>query len=312
MLPVLAEFEAQGALLSRVSISERVWQPSQVDDAFVQKVLAGRARYHSDWLTTGAIKFIEDGVVESHTAFLPEGYADAPNEKGISFWTAEQQTAAVIRLTKLGFQIYTHAIGDGAIHQTLDAYEAAEAAGAPKDLRNRIEHFEAPYASDIPRLVRLGVIASIQPVMIYPKDQWMGMEGMWQRYSGDDRATRAYPIRSILAAGGRIAFGTDWPVVELNPLLGIRNAVVRQSYDGEPKGGWMPREKITVAEAIKAYTLDSAYAAHRETHEGSITPGKLADFVILSDDLTVMDPDKINTTKVLTTMVGGKVVYQAE
>ncbi len=310
-LPLLGDWEAKKKLTVRFSISEWAF-PSKVDDAYIKKVEDGRARYHSDWLRTGAIKFIEDGVIESHTGFLPDGYTDRPEEKGMSFWDAQTQKELVIRLNKLGFQVYTHAIGDGAIHQTLDAYEAAEQAGAPPDLRDRIEHYEAPYPADIDRLVRLNVVASMQPAMIYPKDQWMGMEGIWQRYAGDKRFKTAFPIRSVIAKGGHVAFGTDWPIIDLNPLFGIRDAVLRQSVDGEPKAGWLPSERITVAQAIKGYTLDSAWAAHREKDEGSIAVGKLADIIILSDDLTKMDPAHLQEAKVLTTIVGGRIVYQAE
>jgi len=270
-----------------------------------------RARYHSDWLQTGAIKFFADGVIESHTAYLPEGYADQPQEHGQRNLAPEAMNAAITRLNREGFQVYVHAIGDGAIKETLDAFEAAQQAGAPVDLRNRIEHYETPYPADIARLARLHVVASMQPVMIYPKDEWMGMEGMWQRYAGDDRMKRAFALRQVLDAGGALAFGTDWPVSSLVPLRGIRNAVVRQSHDGEPAGGYLPAERLSVAEAIRAYTIGAAYASHRDTREGSIEPGKLADLVVLSQDITRIAPTDIDKAQVVLTLVGGKVTYRA-
>lgn len=176
-LPILAEWERDGKLLVLFSISDWI-MPGMLDDKLVQALLDGRAHYHSDWVRTGAVKFVEDGVIESHTGYMPGGYVDDRKEKGMSFWEAQKQQAAVIKLSYLGFQVYTHAIGDRAIRQTLDAYEAADRAGAPQDWRPRIEHYEAPYPADIDRLARLKVIASMQPAMIYPYDQWMGREGL--------------------------------------------------------------------------------------------------------------------------------------
>jgi predicted amidohydrolase YtcJ len=222
------------------------------------------------------------------------------------FFSRENYEASVRLLHEHNFQILTHAIGDGAIRQALDAYEAVEKAD-PKGLRPRIEHYEAPDKGDVTRLARLGVIASFQPEMIYPRDEWKGMEGLWQKYVGERFLPTAFAIRSVLNNGGHAAFGTDWPVVDLNPMRGLRNAVLRKSRDGLPAGGWVPEQKITVAEAIKAYTLDSAYAGHRENEQGSITTGKLADMIVVSDNLMEIEPDRIANAKVLLTMVGGKV-----
>jgi len=309
-LPQLARWERAGTLRTRLSIA--YWNPPvPVTDAFIAQMKQARARYHSDWLQTGAIKFFADGVIESHTAYLPEGYADQPQEHGQRNLAPEAMNAAITRLNREGFQVYVHAIGDGAIKETLDAFEAAQQAGAPVDLRNRIEHYETPYPADIARLARLHVVASMQPVMIYPKDEWMGMEGMWQRYAGDDRMKRAFALRQVLDAGGALAFGTDWPVSSLVPLRGIRNAVVRQSHDGEPAGGYLPAERLSVAEAIRAYTIGAAYASHRDTREGSIEPGKLADLVVLSQDITRIAPTDIDKAQVVLTLVGGKVTYRA-
>jgi predicted amidohydrolase YtcJ len=309
-LPLLAKWEKAGTLSTRFSIC--YWNPTPpLDNKLFSEIEQGRALYHSDWVRTGAVKFVQDGVIESHTAYLPAGYADDPNQKGMNFWPADQQAALFLKLNQLGYQIYVHAIGDGAIHQTLDSYEAAQKTGVPADLRNRIEHYETPLPEDIDRLARLSVVASVQPGMIYPKDQWMGMQGMWQRLAGDKRMETAFPIHSLLAKGAPVAFGTDWPVIDLNPLPGIRDAVLRQSRDGEPAEGWVPSERITVAEAIRAYTMGAAWSVHREQHEGSITVGKLADFVVLSEDITKIHPTRIADIHPLTTIVGGKIVYQA-
>jgi predicted amidohydrolase YtcJ len=297
--------------LTRYSISQWVWHASELTDKFYKDVAEAHRKYTSDYLRVDALKFFEDGVIESHTAYMPDGYADAKAEKGMSFLTAQAQRDGVVKANSIGLQVYTHAIGDGAIRQTLDAYEAAEKELGDKDLRNRVEHYESPYPADIDRLVRLKVIASVQPAMIYPKDQWMGMEGLWQKYAGDRRAASAFPIHSVLAKGGHVAFGTDWPVTDLNPLLGVRNAVLRQSYNGEPPQGWIPSEKVSIDESIRAYTLGSAYAAHREKDEGSIETGKLADFLVLSANITKIPTNTIQNVTVVRTFVGGRQVYEA-
>jgi predicted amidohydrolase YtcJ len=145
--------------------------------------------------------------------------------------------------------------------------------------------------------------------MIYPRDEWKGMEGLWQQYAGERYLPVAFALRAFLDAHAVLAFGTDWPVVQLNPLLGIRNAVLRQSLDGQPAGGYVPEQRISTAEAVRAYTLGAAYASRREADEGSIEPGKLADFVLFSDNFIEGPPERIADARVLTTIVGGKVVY---
>jgi predicted amidohydrolase YtcJ len=152
----------------------------------------------------------------------------------------------------------------------------------------------------------------MQPLMIYPRDEWKGMEGLWQQYAGEKFLPTAFAIRTLLDTQAVVAFGTDWPVVQLNPLLGIRNAVLRQSLDGLPVGGYVPAQRISVAEALRAYTLDAAYASRAEQQEGSIQVGKLADVVLFSKNLMEVAPSDIPTAEVLMTIVGGKVVYQRQ
>jgi predicted amidohydrolase YtcJ len=247
-------------------------------------------------------------VLESHTGFMPQGYADKPKETGTCLWKAAAYNAAVSRAQQEGFQVWTHAIGTGAIEMALDAYAAD--GERSRQRRPRVEHCEIPTARDIERFAGIGAIASFQPAMIYPRDQWLGMEGLWEVRVGSGSLPRAFPVRSILEAGGAVAFGTDWPIVDLNPLIGIRNAVLRQSRDHQPEGGWVPEQKITVAQALHAYTLGAAFAGHRENDEGSLAAGKLADFIVLSDDPLRVEPDRIADIKVLKTIVGGKPVWE--
>jgi hypothetical protein len=191
----------------------------------------------------------------------------------------------------------------------LDSYENAARANGTKDARHRIEHIEDVSAADIPRFHELGVIASMQPLHAYPDEDAFKS---WVPSVGPERAQRAWAWHSIQAAGGVLAFGSDWPIVTLSPWPGLQNAVTRQTTEGEPKGGWIPSERIGLADAIKGYTLNAAFAGHREKTEGSIEPGKLADLIVVSQDLFKTDPLKIADTKVLLTMVGGRVVYKAK
>lgn len=309
VLPLLSAMQRRGELTLRVSIADWI-NPPGLTDEHLAVLEAARARYRGPFIYCCVAKFLMDGVIESHTAYLPGGYADRPDETGMRFFTPEAYKSAVTTLESHGFQVYTHAIGDGAIKLALDAYEgAARAGGGKSDARNRIEHMEAPDAADIARFAPLGVIASMQPLMIYPKDEWKGMEGLWQTYAGEKFLPTAFALRSLLDAHARIAFGTDWPVVQLNPLLGIRNAVLRQSLDGQPVGGYVPKERISAAEALRAYTLDAAYGSRAERQEGSVEAGKYADLTLFSKNLLEIPANEIQTAEVLLTLVGGKVAY---
>jgi len=312
-LPLLAQMEREGELTLRLSIADEM-HPPRLTAEHLAALEAARAQYQDAYLSAGTVKFFMDGVIESHTAYLPGGYADQPGETGVRFWDPADFKAAVRTLDTHGFQIYTHAIGNGAIALTLDAYEEAQSAnGAPAraPLRHRIEHAEMPNPGDIPRFAQLGVIASMQPLMIYPRDEWKGMEGLWQQYAGDRWLPVAFATRTLLDSHAVLAFGTDWPIVQLNPLLGVRNAVLRQSLDGQPAGGYQPQQRISVAEAVRAYTLDAAYASGKEQDEGSIATGKLADLVLFSRNFIEGPANEIAQARVLMTMVDGKVVYRA-
>lgn len=310
-LPLLARMQRQGQLTLRISIADWI-NPPGLTHRQLSMLEAARRRYRGATLSCCVGKFLMDGVIESHTAYLPGGYADKPSETGMRFFEPQAYKAAVLTLNQHRFQVYTHAIGDGAIRLALDAYEAAQADSrvAGSQPRNRIEHMEAPDAEDLPRFAALGVIASMQPLMIYPRDEWKGMEGLWEQYAGKKFLATAFAIRTLLDTHAVVAFGTDWPVVQLNPLYGIRNAVLRQSLDGRPAGGYVPAQRIGVAEALRAYTRDAAYASRADAQEGSIEVGKLADVVLFSKNLLQIPADDIPTAQVLLTVVGGKIVYQ--
>lgn len=275
----------------------------------IETVEAARKKFHDEWIDVNSVKFFLDGVVESHTAAFFEPYSDDPSTKGSLFWNSGKYRSAVAQLDKLGFQLYTHAIGDYAVRTALDAYEFAEHQNHTKDHRNRVEHIETITTVDIPRFAKLGVIASMQPLHSYPDEDTLDV---WAHNIGPDRASRAWVWKSIALDGGRFTFGSDWPVVTLNPWEGIQTAVTRQTSDGKPADGFCPSQKLTVAQSVEGYTIDAAYAGHLEKFEGSLETGKVADVIIVDRNIFEIDPHTINETKVVLTIVGGKIVYEDE
>ncbi len=306
----------QGRLTVRMYIAYFV-DPPELTPSALDKIASARRRYHDAWLAATAVKLMLDGVVESHTAAMLSPYADDPGLNGKMFWDEAKYKQAVTELDRRGLQISTHAIGEGAVRLALDAYEEAEKVNKTRDprpvpawygARPRIEHIETITTADIPRFGRLGVIASFQPLHAYPDENTLTI---WARNVGPERATRAFAWQSVASPGGRLAFGSDWPVVTLNPWPGVQNAVTRQDRQGNPPGGWVPEQRVTLAQAIEAYTLGAAFAGRREATEGSLEPGKLADLIVVSQNLFEIDPRAIGQTEVLLTLVGGRRVYQS-
>jgi predicted amidohydrolase YtcJ len=300
------ELRRNGQLTLRLYIA-KVIDPPELKQTDIAALENARARYHDDWLSGGAVKFFLDGVVESHTAAMLEPYSDDASQTGSTFWQPGKYKQAVTELDRRGFQIFTHAIGDRAVRLALDAYEQAHRANHTADSRDRIEHIETISAADIPRFGSLGVIASMQPLHAYPDAE----TGVWMRAAGEERQARAFAWHSISAAGGRLAFGSDWNVVTLSPWPGLENAVTRQTTEGQPPGGWLPEQRVTLAQAVEAYTLGAAYAGKREKTEGSIEPGKVADLIVVSQNIFDVAPHELHNTEMLLTMVGGGIVYRA-
>ena len=308
-MDLMREMQRRGELTLRFANSYYV-SPEGLGPADWKTIEKYRRAYPAsdDWLSFDAAKFFLDGVIESHTAAMLTPYADDPKQTGSLRWNVERYRANVQALDKAGMQIYTHAIGDKAVRTALDAYEAAAKANATHDARHRIEHIETISAEDIPRFGKLGVIASFQPLHAYPDEDTLDV---WLKNAGEERGSRAWAWQSIARMGGRLAFGSDWPVVTLNPWYGVQNAVTRQTRDGKPPDGFVPKERLSLAQAIEGYTLGAAIGARKEKTEGSIEPGKLADLIILSQDLFSAEPNQIYKTQVLLTIVGGRVVYQS-
>ena len=282
--------------------------PPELTADEIQKIESARSDYHDDWISGGAVKTMLDGVIEAHTAAMLAPYSDDPTQSGKLFWDPLKYDHAINELDRRGLQIFTHAIGDKAVRTALDAYEGAARTNHTKDARPRIEHIETISAQDIARFGKLGVIASFQPLHAYPDEDTLQI---WARNTGPERATRAWVWHSIESAGGRLAFGSDWPVVTLSPWPGVQNALTRQTTEGDPPGGFDPNERVSLEDTIKAYTLGAAVAGRREKTEGSLEPGKLADLILLSQDLFKIKPSETGAEEVLLTLVGGKIVYES-
>ncbi len=298
------ELREKGELTARFYIAYFL-DPPELTSTEIDTIENARKTYHDDWLAGGAVKTMLDGVVESHTAAMT--YADT-GKTTKTFWEPQKYTAAMQELDKRGFQMFTHAIGDDGVDLALNAFENMEKVNRTHDMRPRVEHIETVKAADIPRFGKLGVIASMQPLHAYPDEDTLGP---WLSGAGKEREPRAWAWKSIAEDGGHLAFGSDWPVVTINPWQGVETAVTRQTTEGTPAGGFVPSERLTVAQVIEGYTLGAAFAGHREKTEGSIEAGKLADLIIVSQDPFKIPANQLSKTEVLLTMVGGKVVYQS-
>jgi len=306
-LDLYDELRKNGELTVRQYIAYFL-DPPELKPEAIEKIEQARKKYNDEWISGGAVKTMLDGVVEAHTAAMLGTYADDTSQSGKLFWDPDKYKQAIAELDKRGLQIFTHAIGDRAVRTALDAYENAQRTNHSTDDRPRIEHIETITAEDIPRFGKLGVIASFQPLHTDPNEDTLKV---WAVAAGPDRVSRAWPWRSVESTGGKLAFGSDWPVVTISPWPGVQNALTRQTAEGEPAGGWVPKERINIEDAVRGYTLGAAFAGRREKTEGSLETGKLADVIILSKDLFTIEPPDILNEEVLVTMVGGKVVYES-
>jgi len=251
-------------------------------------------------LTVRAVKLYADGALGSRGAALLAPYSDDPANSGLMLATPEHLQDVASRGRAAGFQVNAHAIGDRGVRNVIDAY--ANAGVSAKD-RFRIEHLQVIAPGDVPRLVRHGIIASMQPTHATSDMYWA------EARLGSERAKGAYAWRTVLNAGGRLALGSDFPVEDVNPFFGLLAAVTRQDQKGWPAGGWHPTEKLTLAEAVRGFTSDAAWAAFEERSRGTIEVGKLADFTIVDGDLFAVPANELHKTKVRYTVVGGEVVY---
>lgn len=307
-LPLLCQLRDDKQLSVRFYVSYRL-DAYELRKEDLEAIESARKKYRDEWIDANAVKMMLDGVVETHTAALLAPYADRPSTKGALFWELPNYQYAVSELDKRGIELFTHAVGDYAVRTALDTYEMAGKKNHSKDRRPRIEHIETIDDTDIARFGKLGVIASMQPLHSYPDADTLEV---WARNLGPERASRAWVWKTIATDGGHYAFGSDWPIVTLNPWEGLQTAVTRQTKDGKPAGGFVPSERLTVAQAVSGYTIDAAYAGRREKTEGSIETGKVGDIIIVDRNIFEIEPHGIGATKVVFTIVGGKIVYETE
>ncbi len=304
-----ADFEAyeklrkEGQLTCRIDIGK----PLTGDIALLNnyKELAGKYPDEGDWIRFGYLKAFMDGSMGSGTALMFEPFNDEPTTSGLAMWNYDELEKMVITADKMGFQIGIHAIGDKGNNLILNAYEKAQQLNGKRDSRHRDEHAQTLQESDIPRFAQLGVIPSMQPTHCISDKKF------YEKRIGTERSKGAYAWRSLVNAGSILAFGTDYQVEPLNPIEGLYAAVTRKERRGEDGEGWFPEQKLTMEEAIKFYTLGSAFAQFMEDRKGMIRNGYLADIVIVDKDLLTIPENEIMATKVDYTIVGGKVVYES-
>ena len=265
--------------------------------------ISSKETIDSKWHKNGLLKGFVDGSLGSHTAAFNESYTDKLDDKGLFIIDEDSLFHWVSNADKVNKQVTVHAIGDRANNSLLNIYERIIKNNGNKDRRFRIEHAQHLKKEDINRFSKLEVIASVQPYHAIDDGRWA------EELIGSERIKTTYPFKSLLDADVILVFGSDWPVAPASPIYGIYAAVTRQTLDDKNPGGWVPEQKIDVEQAMIAYTKNAAYSSFDEKNKGTLEPGKLADFIILSDDLTAVEPEKIKDIIVLETYVGGKQVY---
>jgi predicted amidohydrolase YtcJ len=306
MNPEFADVAAYSELAEKGELTARIYAVPMETDWRDQAKVGIRRAWGSSFLRLGAVKGYADGSLGSRTAYMFEPFTDDPGNRGLLSDEMHPTSAMRDRLMQADaaeLQLRVHAIGDRGISMTLDIFADIEKEHGYHDQRFAVEHAQHMAQKDFERFAKLHVIASMQPYHAIDDGRWA--EGRL----GHARARYSYAWRSFLDHGVTLAFGTDWPVAPLDPMLGVYAAVTRATLDGKNPGGWIPEEKITLPEAIEAYTMGAAFAEFQESEKGSISPGKLADMVILNDNIFELKPEAIRTVTVKTTIVGGKVVY---
>ena len=264
----------------------------------------------NEYVRADAIKFMIDGVIESHSAAMLKPYADLPVEAKARYGSLTMPIDRYHELVKLvhqkGFRIYTHAIGDSAVRVALNAYESVLRENKSRERRHRVEHIETISSHDIGRFAKLNVLASMEPNHAQPGPG----EGVWERAIGPERLPYSFAWKALLQSGATLVYSSDWPAAfSLDPIRGLHVAVTRTNPAGFPEGGWIPEQRISLAQALKAYTYSGSYSSFEESKKGLIAPGYLADVIVFSEDLFKIDPLGINDTKILLTIFDGKVIY---
>jgi predicted amidohydrolase YtcJ len=302
-LPTYVQLKQEGKLPQRLQVA--LFHRRGTTDAEIDKFAEAVKQYNDDTFRVAAVKLYIDDVIEPHTAAMLAPYADRPDTSGVLDYPAEEFKQVVAKLDKRGFQIFTHATGDRGIRTALDAYEYARKMNVARDSRHEIVHVECLTEQDISRFKSLGVTACMQPRHCAPD-----ITGQWAKATGPNRWKYAWAFRSLRDSGALLAFSSDWNVAEMEPEIGMYTALTRKGLDGKPETGWIPEQTIDIETAVKGYTINGAYANFVEGNRGSLTVGKYADMVLLSDDVFTIAPDKVKDTQVMWTVVGGHEIYR--
>jgi predicted amidohydrolase YtcJ len=307
MNPSYDDVAVYADLANRGELTARIYAAPMETGWYDQARLGVHRSFGSPWLRIGAVKGYADGSLGSTTAYFFQPYTDAPETRGLlseEMQDVNQMRTRLMAADHAGLQLCMHAIGDAGISRTLDLFGDLVRANGERDRRLRIEHAQHIAAADFDRFARLNVIASVQPYHAIDDGRWA------EHRIGPERIKTTYAFRTLLDKGVRLALGTDWPVAPLNPLLTVYAATTRATLDGKNPNGWIPEQKITTVEAVTAYTNASAFAEFQDREKGTLARGRLADLVILSDDIFAIPPAQIKDVRVLATIVGGKVVHQ--
>jgi predicted amidohydrolase YtcJ len=309
MNPAYDDVAVYADLANRGALTARIYAAPMETGWSDQAKLGVRRSFGSAWLRIGAVKGYADGSLGSTTAYFFQPYTDAPSTRGLlsdEMQPVDGMRTRLMAADRSGLQLAVHAIGDAGISQILDIYADIVRFNGERDRRLRIEHAQHIAPKDFDRFRSLKVIASVQPYHAIDDGRWA------EKRIGADRIKTTYAFRTLLDRGVRLALGTDWNVAPLNPMLTLYAATTRATLDGQHPDGWVPEQKITIQEAVSAYTEGSAFAEFQEGQKGTLARGMLADLVILSDDIFTIPPERIKDVSVLTTIVGGKVVHQRQ
>jgi len=301
-----ASLEVYQELLKEDNLTARINLYVPIDQIDIVERLGLKTAFGNDWLSIGGLKGFADGGLGASTAYFFEPYTDNPSNFGLlapQMFPEGIMEKRVLEADGAGLQVAIHAIGDRANSIMLDIFEKTAAQNGKRDRRWRIEHAQHLRPEDIGRFAGLGVIASVQPFHAIDDGRWAEVK------IGKERCRTTYAFKSFIDSGAKLALGSDWPVAPLDPLMGIYAAVTRQTTDGKNPDGWFPEQKIPLEEAIKGFTLNGAYAQFSEKDKGSLEAGKLADLVVLDQNLFNIAPEKIRDARVTLTIAGGRIVY---
>ena len=306
MNPEYAEVAVYSELEEKGELTTRIYAAPMLEGWNDQAKIGLRRAWGSSYLRLGALKTYADGSLGASTAYFFQPYTDAPATRGLlsdELQDLSRERERLLKADAANLQVCAHAIGDEGISIMLDLFSDVEKVNGAKDRRFRIEHAQHMAPKDFERFAKLQVIASVQPYHAIDDGRFA------ERRIGPERIKTIYAFHTFLDHGVRLALGTDWDVAPLSPMWTIYAAVTRATLDGKNPDGWLPEQKLKVSEAVEAYTMGSAYAEFQEKEKGSVTPGKLADVVLLSDDIFTIAPKTIKDVQVELTVVGGKIVY---